>query len=356
MADRAVRRHDARTDHRSQHRDEFRGRDRDNARWTHHRRRVLQRRARPLLREPAGAGHRRARHRAFRRLGAHRIHVQGVSEPGEPAAPASIRSAGSTFRRSTATRISSPRRPRSARRCSQKIGTDPNYSGYIVRDAERVLHRAAGHGDRRVPGRHDPRVPALEQSRRFQPPLHDRSGDQDGDAREGLHRRRATVPTRSACAPADSRMPDPQFAASAASPFAPGCDGVAGHRRVVRERRSRADGRRQSDQPVEPRRRLAAGPLVERRRARIAGRLFVRRRPHVGALGGDVLALRRRQCSQRRQLRARQRPMGHVRARWHRVLDFAVVQRPGKPARLVQRRPGRALDRRRQDVERCRRR
>ena len=117
-------------------------------------------------------------------------HVQGVSDARRAAAPASIRCAASTFRRSTAIRISSPRRRLSARSSSTRSATNPNFSGYILRDAERVLHRAAEHDDRRVPGRHDPGLPALEPALRFQPPLHDRSGDQGADGRPRLRRRR----------------------------------------------------------------------------------------------------------------------------------------------------------------------
>ena len=147
-------------------------------------------------------------------------------------------------------------------------------------------------------------------------------------------------------------QPDPQFPVSAASPFAPGCDGVA------------ATGTLFENAEVEPM--VAVDPTNPANligvwqqdrwsnggsRGLLTG-LFVRWRPHVGAHRGASFALRRRQRRQRRRLRARQRPVGHLRARRHRLPDLAVVQWRREPAGLVQRDPRQPLHRPRQDVER----
>ena len=116
-------------------------------------------------------------------------------------------------------------------------------------------------------------------------------------------------------------LPDPQYRASDLSPFAPGCEGSAGPRHALRERRSRAVRRGQPAESVESDRRLAAGPLVGRRRQGIADRHVVRRRAHLDALDGRVLALHRRQRGQRRRFRARVRSVGRDRCRRHRLPD-----------------------------------
>ncbi len=61
----------------------FAGRSRIAARHHDQRRRVLQPGARPLLHQPARARHRCAGHGRLRRLGAHRAHVQRVSDAGQ---------------------------------------------------------------------------------------------------------------------------------------------------------------------------------------------------------------------------------------------------------------------------------
>ena len=219
------------------------------------------------------------------------------------------------------------------------------------RVTERLLHRAAEHDDRRVPGRHRARVPALEPALRFQPPLHDRSGGQGADGRPGLRRGRLRARRGQHVReqPRSTRSAIPGVRRVA---FRAGLRQRRRHRHAVPERRSGADARHRPDQSGQPDRRLAAGPLVGRRIARLADRILVRRRPHVGAHRGNVLALRRRQRGQWRRLRSRQRPVGHLCARRDGLPDLAVVQRRGKPAGLVQRHPRQPLRRPRPDMER----
>ena len=231
--------------------------------------RVLPRRARSLLHHARSDRNRRARFGPLRRLVAHRTHVSDVRRSGErrrrrkPRLPL-LHSAG------TATRISSRPRRTNARRCWPRSPTDPNYSGFRLRVAQRVLYRVARHVDRRVSGRHDPGVSALEPTRRCQPSLHcrrraarrrcSRKGYVAGRLRAGLG--------VSMCTPGAAKGDTP-FACSGLSPFAPGCDGVPATGIALPGRRSRTDARASTLQnPNAPDRRLATGSLVGWRRAR----------------------------------------------------------------------------------------
>ncbi len=133
-------------------------------------------------------------------------------------------------------------------------------------------------------------------------------------------------------------LPDPQYRAAYPVAVCARMRRNAGQWHALRERRSRAVRRGQPAESVEPDRRLAAGPLVERRCQGESDRRVVRRRPHLDAGDGRVLALQRRQRRQRRRFRARVRSVGRYRGRWHRLPDRNRVQWADVRAGLERRR------------------
>ena len=230
-----------------------------------------------------------------------------------------------------------------------RIGTDPNFSGYIL-EAPDVFHAVLPDTvTGACPAGMSAGVPVVERARRLQPPLHRRSRHQGRDAGEGLHRRRL--------------RPAPREHVHAGRGARRRGDGRVGRHAVRRELRRRPRQRRrlrrcggravprgEPGEPEQPRRGVATGPLVQRRRARPRGRVLVRRRRHLDARHRAVLALLGRQRRQRRRLGARDRPVGLVRARRHRALDGARAQ---QRAQRRQRDARLALDRRRAHVERA---
>ena len=161
--------------------------------------------------------------------------------------------------------------------------------------------------------------------------------------------------------PAARPAPSPRSAAGSAisrvvscRPSSPAASGANVPGTAVRQRRGRAVCRRQPGQCRQPDRRLAAGPVVERRRERRARGVLVRWRPHVGDLDGRVFALQRRQCRQRRRLRARLRPVGRDRPRRHRLSVVDRIFRRGEYARVGECHRRQPIARRRTQLERAR--
>ena len=158
----------------------------------------------------------------------------------------------------------------------------------------------------------------------------------------GLHRGRLRSRPSSMCANGTA-LPDPLFLASRASPFAPGCDGVA------------ATGALYENAEVEPM--IAVNPTNPANLVGVwqqdrwsdggshalmtgyssdGGRTWARTAAPLSRCAGG-------NARQRRRLRSRERPVGHVCARRHRIPDLDLIHRAGRPAGLRQRRPGQPL-------------
>ena len=135
-------------------------------------------------------------------------------------------------------------------------------------------------------------------------------------------------------------QPDPQFPASAASPFVPGCDGVA------------ATGTVYENAEVEPM--LAVNPVdpdnlvgvwQQDRWSNGGARGLLTGYSHDGGRTWARTAATFSRCTGGNAAnggdyeRATD-PWVVVRARWHRVPDFGFVQRRGRSAGLVERRAG----------------
>ena len=201
----------------------------------------------------------------------------------------------------------------------------------LLRKPRRLVHGAARSADRHLPCRHRAGVAPVERARRLQPPLHGQLGGARPDACAGPHARRLR-PVRGGHVRTGAGTDRDAGRCIRAIPVRRRLR----RRRVVRHRLcrrgGRADARGESGQSGQPRRCLAAGPLVERQRTGPRHRRLAGRRAHLDAGRGRVLPLHRRQRNQRRRLRARERSVGDVRAGRHRLADRAR-DRPARRAR-----------------------
>ena len=304
------------------------------------RHRILQSRARSLFHELVATRHRCARFGPFLRLVSDGAYVPGVCRSRkrrtgcESGVPLLYSATGGL-----ALLLRVHERVRGG------AGENPDRSELPqlrLRNAERVLHRGAGHRDRCVPRRNDPGLQGVEPARRFQPSLYGRPGNPRAHARQGLCAR-GLRPGRGGHV--HTRRDEGRHVSASLRLFAVRARlrWRRGDRHAVPRRRSRADARARSVGCQPSDRRLAAGSLGRRRRRRQPDGRFFRRRAHMVANPGPDDAVHRRQCGQRRRLSTRQRPMGHDRARRRRLSDRDRLRRRIVPTQFVRRRAGKPL-------------
>ena len=162
---------------------------------------------------------------------------------------------------------------------------------------------------------------------------------------------RATVLTRWRCARPPPVLVDARRAGDRAVSVRARMRGRARRRHGVHQRRGGAVHRGQSGQSEQLHRRVAAGPLVERRRARTRARAYSQ--DGGGTWTRSPAPMSRCTGGSRRTaaIRARVRPVGHVRARTApRTRSRSAFN---NQTERRQRDPRRALDRRRPHVEQC---
>ena len=137
---------------------------------------------------------------------------------------------------------------------------------------------------------------------------------------------------------------------SAATPFDATCTGAASGDVVYLNAEVEPYVSGEPTRPQQLGRHVAAGSLVGRLGERTDHRHDLRRRRDVDADGDPVLALRRRKRRQWRRLPARDRPVGHLRARRRGIPDGAGLQRRVVHRGLGERDARQPLDRRRPHV------
>ena len=290
-------------------------------------RRVLQRDARPLLHEQPAGGHRRPRFRPPSRLGADGAGVRRhrCGRPGTQSCLPVLHPAGQG--RFALLLGCAGRVPGGA----GQNGKRSQLRRLLLRKPRCLVHGAARSADRHLPCRHRAGVAPVERARRLQPPLHGQLGGARPDACAGPHARRLR-PVRGGHVRTGAGTDRDAGRCIRAIPV----HRRLRRRRVVRHRLcrrgGRADARGESDQSGQPRRCLAAGPLVERQRTGPRHRRLAGRRAHLDAGRGRVLPLHRRRRDQRRRLRPRERSVGDLRAGRHRLADRAR-DRPARRAR-----------------------
>ena len=312
-----------------------------------HRRRVLQRDARPLLREPARARHRRARHRPLPRLGAHRPHVRRMAhrrrrrsrrEPGvpllHPAAEGRLALLLGLARRVRRRRAQDRHRPELRRvrlRDARRRSTSACRTSSPAR-ARRAPYPSTGCGTN-APTRTTATRPTARSATRWSR----RAGKPEGYGPDPV----------AMCAPFAGS--DTVVKVTDASPYP--AELLEPHRHALRRFRGRALCGDQPARPEPPDRRLAAGPLEQRRRPRQRYWRLVRRWTHLVARRRPVHGLRRRQRRQRRRLGSRERPVGDLRSGRHRPPGRAGADRQSFAAGFEERHRGEPLDRRGAHVE-----